>query len=267
MNTNLKVVLFVLIVVSFYVGFAASIPQIESRPPAKTELSVGLLPEELAEAGRQVVTGDKGGCLTCHGLGAAGPRAPDLEGVGGRASTRVAGQSAEDYLRNAIVNPCAYLVEGYDCLMGSMGLDRLLTKAEQKAVIAFLQSRGGQVTVELTAADFATSSAAEASGPEFKGTTAAELAAEAGCPACHTIEAISAAGKIGPDLSSVGARLTADEIRQSLLDPNASIADECPTPEGSLGPCASPSVMPPNFGERFTGGQLEMVVTFLASLK
>ena len=264
MNTNLKVALFVLAIVGFYVWFANSIPQIESRPPAETKLSVDTSPEDLAQAGKEIVTGDKGGCLTCHGLGEAGPRAPDLDGVGGRAAARAPGQSAEEYLRNALLDPCSYVVEGYDCLMGGMGLDRRLTPAEQKAVVAFLESLGGEITVKITPQDLAASSGSggEGGGPEFSGTTAQELIPQAGCPACHTVEALGAARQVGPDLSHVASRLAADEIRQSILDPNAVIAQDCPT-----GPCLNPSVMPPNFGERFTARQLEVVVEFLASLQ
>jgi mono/diheme cytochrome c family protein len=154
------------------------------------------------------------------------------------------------------------VVEGYDCLMAGMGLDRLLTPAEQKAVIAFLQSLGGEITVQLTAADLSAPAGGAGGGPEFRGVTGEELFAEAGCAACHALQVVGAAGAIGPDLSDVGARLTPDEIRQSVLDPNAVIAENCPT-----GPCPDPSVMPPNFGERFTAQQLETLVSFLASLK
>ena len=264
MNTNLKIFLFVLLIVSSYFGFANSIPQIESRPPATTELNVNMSPDELAQAGKQIVTGDKGGCLVCHGIGSPGPRAPDLAGVGSRAATRESGFSAEDYLRQAILKPCEYVVQGYDCLMGGLALDRRLTPAEQKSVIAFLESLGGQITVKLTPEDLAAASGggAASGGPEFSGATAQELIPQAGCPGCHTIDAIGATGKVGPDLSQVGARLTSEEIRQSILDPNAVIAEKCPT-----GPCPNPSIMPPNFGERFTAKQLEIVVSFLASLK
>lgn len=264
MNPNLKVFIFTLVVVAFYTGFANSIPQIESRPPVETKLSADTTPEELAQAGQQIFTGDKGGCLTCHGLGELGPRAPDLEGVGTRAATRVPGLSAEDYLGSSILDPCSYVVEGYDCLMAGMGLDKRLTRAEQKAVIAFLQSLGAEITVSLTPEDLAATSESSASsgGPEFTATTAEDLIAQAGCVACHTLSAIGATGTVGPDLSAVGARLTADEIRQSILDPNAVIAEQCPS-----GPCPNPSAMPPNFGDRFTGKQLEIVVSFLASLK
>ena len=264
MNANLKLFIFVLVVIGFYVGFANSIPQIESRPPAQTNLSVGLAPQELAAAGQGIVTGDKGGCLTCHGIGALGPRAPDLQGVGARAATRVPGQTAEQYLSNAMLDPCAYLVEGYDCLMAGMGLDRRLSPAERKAVIAYLQSLGGEITVQLTAADLAPSEPGDGggSGPEFHGTAGPELFAEAGCSACHALAAVGATGALGPDLAAVGARLSADEIRQSILDPNAVIAEACPT-----GPCPNPSLMPPNFGDRFTAKQLEVLVGYLATLQ
>jgi mono/diheme cytochrome c family protein len=264
MNANLKIFAFVLVVVASYMGFANSIPQIESRPPATTNLSVDMTPEELAGAGQQIVTGDKGGCLTCHGLGSPGPRAPDLQGVGARAANRVPGQSAEQYLSAALLDPCSFVVEGYDCLMAGMGLDRRLSKAEQKAVVAFLQSLGGEITVQLTPADLAPADqgGGGGGGPEFKGTTGPELFAEAGCVACHSLAAVAATGTIGPDLSAVGGRLSADEIRQSILEPSAVIAEDCPA-----GPCPDPSVMPPNFGERLTGQQLEILVQYLAGLK
>lgn len=263
MNTNLKIFLFVLVVVSSYLGFANSIPQIESRPPATTELNVNMSPDELALAGKDIVTGDKGGCLVCHGIGEPGPRAPDLENVGARAATREAGMTAEAYLQQALLKPCDFVVEGYDCLMGGLALDRRLNPAEQKAVIAFLQSLGGQITVKLTPQDLASAGDGGASGgPEFSGATAEELIPQAGCQGCHTLSAIAATGTVGPDLSAVGARLTSEEIRQSIIDPNAVIAEKCPT-----GPCPNPSIMPPNFGDRFTAKQLEIVVSYLASLK
>ena len=54
------------------------------------------------------------GCITCHSLEAGvvlvGPAQND---VGARAGERVEGLSAEDYLRQSILEPNAYLVEGY----------------------------------------------------------------------------------------------------------------------------------------------------------
>ena len=54
------------------------------------------------------------GCITCHSLEAGvtlvGPAQND---VGTRASGRVAGLSATDYLRQSIVEPDTYLVDGF----------------------------------------------------------------------------------------------------------------------------------------------------------
>lgn len=54
-------------------------------------------------------------CSTCHGeVDGSGPA---LTGMGERAATRREGMSAEDYLRESIVYPGAYVVEGYSNIM------------------------------------------------------------------------------------------------------------------------------------------------------
>lgn len=54
-------------------------------------------------------------CEACHGAtDGAGPAFP---GMGERAATRVEGMSAEEYLHEAIVEPGAYLVEGFNDIM------------------------------------------------------------------------------------------------------------------------------------------------------
>ncbi len=54
------------------------------------------------------------GCVTCHsmepGVVVVGP---SHAGVGARAATYVAGMSAEEYLRDSIINPDAHIVEGF----------------------------------------------------------------------------------------------------------------------------------------------------------
>lgn len=56
-------------------------------------------------------------CGTCHTIpgipGAVGTVGPDLAGVATRASQRVPGESAEQYLRESLVNPNAYVVPGF----------------------------------------------------------------------------------------------------------------------------------------------------------
>ena len=62
----------------------------------------------------QSVIGSQAGCITCHSLDAdmviVGP---SMAGIASRAGSSVSGQSAEDYLRDSILNPDAHLVEGF----------------------------------------------------------------------------------------------------------------------------------------------------------
>ncbi|MGQ0605149.1 MAG: cytochrome c oxidase subunit II [Anaerolineales bacterium] len=60
------------------------------------------------------------GCNACHvltAIGATGPVGPSLDGMGTTAATRVPGQTAEDYLRESILNPNAFVVP--DCPTGA----------------------------------------------------------------------------------------------------------------------------------------------------
>ena len=55
------------------------------------------------------------GCQACHSLDGGestfpGERAPTWQGISGRAGDRVPGLSAEEYLRESIVDPAAYSV-------------------------------------------------------------------------------------------------------------------------------------------------------------
>ena len=72
----------------------------------------------LAEDGeslfKKTVLGTSAGCATCHstepGTIIVGP---SLAGIGTLAAQRVEGISAEEYLRQSITEPDAYLLEGY----------------------------------------------------------------------------------------------------------------------------------------------------------
>jgi mono/diheme cytochrome c family protein len=99
-----------------------------------------------------------------------------------------------------------------------------------------------------------------------------------GCVACHTIKGVST-GSVGPNLSAIGTEAgtiiqsagykssqgkakTAEEfIQESIMNPNAYIATNCPT-----GPCPA-SVMPQNFGTTIPAADLKNLVAYLSSLK
>ena len=84
--------------------------------------------------------------------------------------------------------------------------------------------------------------------------TAEAIIAQFGCQGCHTI--LGSGGEIGPSLEDVGARLNAEQIRQSIAEPNAVIAKGFPS-----------GVMPPNLTEQMTDVQLDTLVNFLAGRK
>jgi cytochrome c2 len=260
MNT-LKVSAFIVIVVGLIATFASLIPQLESPAPEELAISGDLSGQELADLGQTIFQSADSACLSCHGLGREGLRAPDLAGIGARAAERVSGKSAEVYLHESITDPCDYVVEGYDCIMPQTLL-QTLGQVKVTALVAFLQSQGGEITVSLSAEAAEAGAAGTGEGSAgVAGTTAEEIIADLGCSACHTIVAIGATGVVGPDLSQVGARLTPEEIRQSILMPDAVIAGECPD-----GPCPE-GVMPKDLGNRLTATQLETLVTFLSNLK
>ncbi|MGH7531201.1 MAG: c-type cytochrome, partial [Gemmatimonadales bacterium] len=76
----------------------------------------------------------------------------------------------------------------------------------------------------------------------------------AGCLACHKVGDEGAA--IGPDLSRVGARLTAAGLREAILMPDARLT---PGYENFAG------IMPKTFGNQLTAAQLESLVRFFGS--
>ena len=78
----------------------------------------------------------------------------------------------------------------------------------------------------------------------------------AGCVGCHKIGAEG--GNVGPDLSHVGARRSAESIRTKILDPASSTARGYERFAG---------IMPKTFGTTLTAAQFEALVRFLAAHK
>ncbi len=130
----------------------------------------------------------------------------------------------------------------------------LLSEQETNDVIAYIKSVREGGWVEPQAAQTTT-------GVTIEGTTAEEIIANAGCGACHQIDPLKTVGGVGPNLTQVGGRLTVDQIKESISNPNAVIATTCPA-----GPC-SPGLMPQNFAQTLTPEQIDTVATYLSALK
>ena len=82
------------------------------------------------------------GCAWCHSLdgseltGDMFRLAPSWLGISQRAGNRVPGMSSEEYLRESMVDPSAFIVEGYPDRMHSYRYE--LTDADVNSLTAFL---------------------------------------------------------------------------------------------------------------------------------
>ncbi len=259
-QTNLKVLAVVLGTLAVFTIVSSSIPQLQSVVPEDLSFSGDVTAEELVAAG-QILFEGAGGCADCHG---AGTRAPNLltdeagtGQIGVRCAIRVAGQDCKAYLFDSLVDPNAFQVDGYIPIMADMS--RTLSNEQLWALVAYLESQGGEVTV--TGADLESEGGGEsagvaqpaAAGPTSTSTDPVEIMAANACLGCHVMD--GAGAPIGPSFDGIGARVSADYIRESILDPRAGAAE---------GFEAFIQLMPPTFGEQLSAAQLEAIVQFLA---
>ena len=263
---NLKILAVVIGTLATFTIVANSIPQVQSVVPEELSFGANVTAAELTASG-ETLYGGAGGCVACHGLGTVAPNLLTDEGgtgnIGARCGNRASGQACKEYLYASMVEPAEYIVEGYNPIMPDMR--RSLSSEQIWAIVAYLQSVGGEVTV--TGADInAGDGGADQVSPEP--TTAPVAAAPTAtastdpleimrantCLVCHVFNGEGA--PIGPAFDGIGGRVEADYIRRSILDPAA---------EASSGYEAFAGLMPAIFGGQLTAAQLEIIVQFLAS--
>jgi cytochrome c5 len=140
----------VLVSTGFYAYVGQMVPQKEVQPPAEIAIKTDLSTAEMAKVGREIMEG-KGLCLTCHTIGKSGAlRFPDLAGVDARAKTREPGLSDVEYFAQAMYEPNAFIVPGFNPGMPTINKPPIgLSDQEILCVIAYLQSLGGTSTVTL----------------------------------------------------------------------------------------------------------------------
>ena len=261
---GIKVGLVALGVMGAYSGYANYIPQIESKPPQELSLEGGnVTPAQLVKAGEEIFK-TKGTCEICHSIGKKGTRAPDLAGVGGRAGKTKPGMSAKAYIIESLIQPSAYIVEGYPPIMPAVDKPPIgLNRSELWALTAFLESLGGTVDVALNdipagagQASGGGGAAASISLPGDAKAGEALFQGKAACIACHKAGKIGAS-PVGPDLSQISKIQTPDYIMKKILDPKG------------MGTVAGfpPGVMPQTFGQTLTSKEYMDVVAFLLTLK
>jgi cytochrome c2 len=227
----IRILGFVIVIDLFYMSVGQFwLTQTEEHPPAELEIGVDTDTDTLVSMGRTLL-GARGGCLLCHKTSEQGnTRGPDLRGVGARAASRVPGMSAQAYLVESLVSPGAYVVEE----------------------VAYLQSLGGEVTVEITTEDVA-AAAVKKEKPTAAVDThpGRDLVTRHGCIACHDVN--GTIRLVGPPLTNVRERLSAAEIRQSITDPNSVIAEGFP-----------PGLMLQDFAQTVPPEELDQIVSYLS---
>lgn len=262
-SVDLRIVGVTLVTIVAYTLVANVIPQVESEVPPEIAFGAEVTPEELVEAGEQLYMG-AGGCVACHAE-TPGARAPNLqtdyqgEGpIGMRCGDRIEGMSCKEYLYQALVRPNDHNVGDYPPIMPPV--DRTMTQPQIWAMVAYLESLGGEVTV--TGDDIPDEpeegepgAAPAAGGPEVAGTDPETLLREL-CVQCHVMAGEGNA--LGPDFDGIGARRSAEEIRLAILDPPAVVTEEYRELVG---------LMPLDFGRRMTAEQLEAMVRYLSEMQ
>jgi len=87
----------------------------------------------------QTVIGSQPGCVTCHSLTPDKVLVgPSLSGIADRAGSRVARKSAEEYLRQSIVDTNVFIVDGFPEGVMPAGLADELSDQELSDLVAYL---------------------------------------------------------------------------------------------------------------------------------
>ena len=88
---------------------------VPTPPPPGAIAPAGAAPAAAGGSPGQTLFLGAGGCAACHTVQgvAQGVLGPELTNIATIAETRIAGMSAEDYIRESIVDPDAHTVEGF----------------------------------------------------------------------------------------------------------------------------------------------------------
>jgi putative heme-binding domain-containing protein len=224
----------------------------EGRVAKEKARLLGGVVEISPTAGQEIFWGG-GQCHTCHSVGAQGSaiRGPNLGEsgplglpIGARAVQRAEERSRQtgkpyaptDYLLEALVDPKAYIVEGYAGIMPTIYRPPIaLSLDEIKAVAAYLQSLGGEVDVAaITGSRFLEQVQVAAAAPTPQGPTLLlegdpeagkdlffDPESPAGCAKCHTVQ--GQGGKVGPELTTIAGAQPLEYLIESVLKPSAVI--------------------------------------------
>jgi cytochrome c2 len=214
MKNFFKVVLFVAAFLSLFTFIANQIPQQASLPPSVENFNPSQIKskEDLARIGQKIFYG-KGQCALCHSIGhSATARCPNLQGVGGKLT--------REFIYESVTQPQAYTYMDYTYSPPKFFPARMpvinkppidLDNNELLSVMSFIQSQGGEVTIDPS--EIIVGDSVAALGRAGDPAAGQKQFAKMACAKCHSADQLQA--KL----------MNKDEgmIRLAILDPNAGI--------------------------------------------
>ncbi len=187
-------------------------------------------PKANLDKGQQLFTQKCGSCHTLTGAGTNGDIGPNLDYAFKNA--RASGMDS-DTVKGVVEYQIAHARPAATQATDVYMPQDLVTGEDASDVAAYVASVAGVPGVK--APVFAP--------PQFFATN---------CGGCHTLAQAGTTGTTGPNLDEALKNMSAQQISQSITDPNAVIAPGYP-----------PNVMPQNFGQTLTPPQLQQLVAYL----
>ncbi len=152
--------------------------------------------------------------------------------------------------KRILIEVWAFVVIGVIAFVGGLVAGGLLGSTKTETVYVSTSSNAPE---EAEAAEAEEGTGGAATGGNASNEAGAPVFASNGCGSCHTFKAANSTGTTGPDLNEY---LAPDDdkagIEEMIVDPNAEIA------EGY-----SANVMPTNYGQSISEGELQQLVQFL----
>jgi len=264
-----KVLSFMMLMVLFFTAVTYLGPQVEGEAPKDVKMDLAALTmADYITMGETLFMG-KGNCALCHNKL---DRAPDLLVMDLQSSANERlndpqyqgnAEDLESYLLESMINPDIYIVSGY----GKRGqpspmpaIDKSpieLSEIEMGAIIAFLQAKdGAQPSVNLPTENTKIDEVVNADKLTAMKTTGSVTSAEQAlskfsCTTCHAV--LDSLSTVGPELNTIGSRSSKEAIRESIINPLATISD------------GYPAIMPSDYADKMTVTELQMIVDYLHS--
>jgi len=208
------------------------LPSADDAPVAEEPAAAGGEPAPLLTSGEDII--DEYGCAACHDLGGSGADiGPSLNGIGNRMDRAT--------VIEAIIDPNAVIADGYDADFMPGDFGEALRGSELLVLTDYLLALPDAAPV------------ADDGDEEPLATTGLEAIDKFGCAGCHDLDGSEA--DIGPKLNGIGARMSIDEVKIAVTDPNATIAEGFEA-----------DMMPDDFAEQMDDSELSLIVDYLMNL-